>query len=196
MKTNEVNLWKLLRTGLYGSLMVSMVACGGAETAEETEVVGEETAMEEDAGVMDNWDNNRFNTTFASNDRYEEWDENDDNMLDENEFYGSYYNTWDVNDDEGLDEEEWNNATRDFGLEGQNWADWDTNTDNKLDENEFRTGAANNNYYGDWDKDGDKMLNEREYTDGIFGLWDDDDDGAITNDEYTVRNDRYYGEID
>lgn len=163
---------------------------------EDAEVVEEPDLMEEDAGVMDNWDNARFNTTFASNDYYEEWDENDDELLDENEFYGSYFDTWDINDDEALDEDEWTSASRDFGLEGQNWADWDANTDNALDENEFRTGITNNNYYGDWDADGDKMLNEREYTDGIFDLWDDDDDGAITNDEYTARNDRYYGAVD
>ena len=191
MKKNVSDFWKLLRTGLCCTLVVSMVACGGAEEA-ETEVE-EPVAMEEDAGVMDNWDNERFGESFASSGRFGGWDANDDNLLDENEFYGGYYDTWDVNDDNVLDEDEWNNASRDFGMEGQNWADWDVNRDNRLDENEFRTGAARGNYYNDWDRDGDRMLNEREYSDGIFGLWDNDRDNAITNDDYNTRYNRYYG---
>lgn len=188
----ELNLWKVLRTGLACTLMVSMVACGGTEEA-ETEELAEVDTMEEDAGVMDNWDTERFGTSFTETGRFGGWDANDDNMLDENEYYSSYYDTWDVNDDNALDEDEWNNASRDFGMEGQNWADWDVNKDNRLDENEFRTGAARNNNYSTWDRDGDKMLNEREYSDGVFGLWDNDRDGALTNDDYNTRYNRYYG---
>ena len=198
MKTNELNIWKLLRTGFCCTLVVGMVACGGAEEAEtDTEVMEETAVVEDDAGVMDNWDNERFNTSFTETGRFAGWDENDDNLLDENEFYGSYYDTWDVNDDNILDENEWTTASRDYGVEGQNWADWDVNKDNKLDENEFRTGAAKNNYYRDWDKNQDKMLDEREYSEGIFSTWDADRDGSITNDEYNTRYNRYYGnEID
>jgi len=74
-------------------------------------VAEEGVAVEEDAGVMDNWDTERFDTTFAADNSYGGWNENDDNLLDENEFYGSYYDTWDVNNDNILDEGEWNTAT-------------------------------------------------------------------------------------
>lgn len=193
MKTNKLIMRKLLFNGICGGLLVAMVACGGADTT-EVETAEEATALEEDAGVMDNWDTERFSTSFNETDRFGGWDENDDAFLDENEFYGSYFETWDVNDDELLEEEEWTTASADFGLEGENWADWDTNKDNKLDEVEFRAGVEKNNYFRDWDKDKNNTLNEREYSEGVFGLWDDDDDNSITNEEYDTRYNRYYGE--
>ncbi|MDX5436488.1 MAG: hypothetical protein LPK03_04800, partial [Pontibacter sp.] len=149
--------------------------------------------VDQDAGVMDNWDTNRFNTTFASNNRFSEWDANDDDLLDENEFYGGFYDTWDVNDDDFVDEDEWTTATRDYGIENQNWSDWDTNADNRLDADEFRTGMGTTTYYTDWDADRNEMINEREYSDGIFGLWDDNDDDLLDNNEYDARYNRYYG---
>ncbi|MCX2740261.1 hypothetical protein [Pontibacter anaerobius] len=194
MKTKQISLLKYIRNGACFALLAGLVACGGegeTTTATEEEVVATEE-MEDDAGVMDNWDTERFNTTFASNNRYGEWDENDDDLLDENEFYGGVYDTWDLNDDDLLDENEWTTATNDFGIENQNWKDWDTNADNSLDENEFRTGMGNTSYYTDWDADKDKMINEREYSDGIFGLWDDNDDDMLDTNEYERYN-RYYG---
>ncbi|WP_276496427.1 hypothetical protein [Pontibacter litorisediminis] len=195
MKTTKRKVSMLISNGLCCALLAGLVACGGerqetAAVAEDDMVAEEQT--DADAGVMDNWDTNRFNTTFASNNRYGEWDANDDNNLDENEFYGGFYDTWDVNNDNSLDENEWTTATRDYGIENQNWSDWDTNSDKSLDENEFRTGMANTNYYTDWDADRNKMINEREYTDGIFGLWDDNDDDILDNNEYNERYNRYY----
>lgn len=192
MKENQSNLWKLLRNGLCGSLIMSMVACGGGEEA-ETATVGEPTDVEESAGVMDNWDTERFSSSMTSSGRFNGWDENDDNMLDENEFYSGYFDTWDVNDDNVLDEDEWNNATSDFGMQNQNMTEWDTDGDSQINEDEFRTAVARNNYYSEWDVDGDGMINEREYSDGIFGLWDNDRDGTITNEDYDRRYNRYYG---
>ncbi|MFD2515066.1 hypothetical protein ACFSRY_14420 [Pontibacter locisalis] len=196
MKTEKDKLMKILSTGLCFTLMTGLVACGGndMETAEETETL--ETTAEVDAGVMENWDQERFGTTFASNRQYGEWDENDDNLLDENEFYTGFYDTWDINDDELIDENEWTTASRDYGIENNNWADWDVNRDNNLDENEFRTGFANSNYYGEWDRDRDSMINEREYSDGIFTLWDTNRDNMLDNNEYNERYNRYYGEGD
>ncbi|ARS35625.1 hypothetical protein [Pontibacter actiniarum] len=194
MKTREINLFKLLRNGACFALLAGLVACGGEnyETAEENEVVAT-NEVEEDAGVMDNWDTDRFNTTFASNNRYGDWDENDDELLDENEFNSGFYDTWDQNDDELIDENEWSTATRDYGMADQNWSEWDANSDNNLDENEFRTGFANSNYYNDWDADRDKMINEREYSDGVFSAWDQNDDNMLDNNEYDERYNRYYG---
>ncbi|WP_439879814.1 hypothetical protein ACSX1A_11595 [Pontibacter sp. MBLB2868] len=193
MKTEKNRVWKLLGTGLCFALFTGLVSCGGndMETAEDTETI--ETTADTDAGVMDNWDNERFGTTFASNRNYGEWDENDDDLLDDNEFSNGFFETWDTNDDDLIDENEWTTANNDFGIEGQNWADWDVNKDNNLDENEFRTAFAKTTYYKDWDKDGDKMINEREYSDGIFSLWDDNNDGILDNNEYNDRYNRYYG---
>jgi hypothetical protein len=193
MKTLKNKIEKLLSTGLCLTMIIGLVACGGNdyETADENETI--ETTADTDAGVMDNWDNERFGTTFASNRSYGEWDENDDNFLDNNEFDRGFFETWDLNDDDLIDENEWKSASNDFGLRDQKWSDWDKNRDNNLDENEFRTGFANKKYYRDWDKDGDKRINEREYSDGIFLLWDNNKDGMLDDTEYNERYNRYYG---
>mgnify|MGYP005749784189 CR=1 FL=1 len=190
MKMNELNLGKVFRYSLGCLLVAGVAACGGVE---ETETADDTVVVEEDAGVMENWDTQRFRTSFNESGRFAGWDTNDDNLLDENEFYISYFDTWDVNDDSMLDEEEWNNAVLHYNMEGQAMTDWDKNKDMKLDESEFRAGMAKNNYYRDWDRNKDNMLDENEYTEGVFMLWDVDDDGYITEEEYNTRYNRYYG---
>lgn len=196
MKENKTNIMKWSRNGLSLLLAAGMVACATetTDTAVESEFVEEDTALEVDADVgADSWDNNKFNTTFASNNFYEEWDTNDDNVLDQNEYNAGFYDTWDVNDDNRLDETEWATASNDFGLENQTWSDWDTTGDGILDENEFGTGFANNNWFGGWDADRNSMLEEREYTDGLFGQWDRNRDSMLDANEYGAYN-TYFGD--
>lgn len=171
-----------------------MMACSGQttkETADEEITAGADATEDVDLGA-NTWDQNRFNTTFASTNYYEDWDANKDNLLDENEFYGGFYKTWDTNRDNRIDENEWNTASASYGIENETWAGWDTSGDGALDENEFRTGMGRTNYYTNWDADRDNRLNEREYTDGIFGLWDGNNDGVLDENEYAGYN-TYYG---
>lgn len=178
--------------GLSLLFLAGLVACGGEGEVVETTEVGE-AELDNEMVTAETYDADRFNTTFASTNYYEEWDANDDNMLDRNEYNTGFYDTWDVNNDNRLDENEWNTATRDWGLENETWAEWDTNTDGFLDENEFGTGFADNEWYGEWDTDGNNMLAEREYTDGVFGLWDANDDNMLDENEYGYYN-TYYGD--
>lgn len=110
MKKNNPYILKGIRSGLCLSLMAGLVACGGeTEVAEGNMAEGEVAETEE--VVSDTRDSNEFNTTFASNNYYEEWDQNDDNLLDQNEYNAGLYDTWDVNNDNSLDENEWNTAS-------------------------------------------------------------------------------------
>lgn len=189
MKKNEKKFLKKITNGLCFLLIAGAMACSGEST---TEVEEENELVEVEEPVVETWDNDEFSTTFASTDYYEEWDENDDSLLDENEYYGGFYDTWDTNNDNNLDENEWNTSVNDFGLENQTWANWDASGDGMLDENEFRTGIGESNYFADWDADDDNSLNEREYSDGLFGIWDNNDDNELDDNEYGYYN-TYFG---
>ncbi|MFD3004073.1 hypothetical protein ACFS7Z_27225, partial [Pontibacter toksunensis] len=161
MKRNNMNMLKGIRNGLCFLLVAGMVACTGENTTgvEEAEVAEAEGSIgETEEVVSDTWDNNEFNSTFASTNYYEDWDTNDDNLLEQNEYNAGLYDTWDVNNDNRLDENEWNTASNDWGLENETWSEWDTGGDGALDENEFATGLGDNSWFGDWDTDDDNML--------------------------------------
>lgn len=186
-KENKSNKW--LTSSLSVLLVAGMVACTGENTTGVDTV--EEGVIETEEVTAETWDNESFGTNFASNNRFGEWDENDDTFLDENEYADGFFDTWDLNDDDMLDENEWNTGSSDFGLENETWADWDTSGDGMLDENEYRTGFGDNEWRSNWDVDKDGMLTEREYSDGIFGLWDDNEDGTLDNNEYGAYNTYY-----
>ncbi|PRY10154.1 hypothetical protein CLV24_11571 [Pontibacter ummariensis] len=214
-----MNIGKLLKMGLVWGVTIGLVSCAneGAGVVQESEELGVETEetgtfegttpMEEEPAY--DYDADETTTTVAlgvnadelytdltTTELYEGWDANDDNLLDENEYYGAFYDTWDINDDNMLDENEWNTALSDFGFDDNTawgWSDWDTNNDNLIDENEFGTGLGTAGLFSDWDMNDDNVLEEREYTEGIFGLWNDaDDDGILDENEYNDLYVRYF----
>ncbi|MBW7467524.1 hypothetical protein ABID22_002963 [Pontibacter aydingkolensis] len=195
-----MNINKILSIGLGVALLAGASACttNGTETASEMETTETTTetdvmADDTDATAMDTWDNDRFGTTFESNNMYSQWDANADGNLDENEFNMTFYRAWDSNNDGVLDEAEWSTATADYGITGQGWADWDTNKDNNLSDTEFRTGFMKSNYMRDWDMDRDGKISQREYSDGLFKVWDTNRDGTLDANEYNTRYNKYYG---
>lgn len=99
---------------------------------------------------------------------YEDWDADDNNLIDNNEFNTSwnqfgFYNGWDVNSDNFLDEEEWERG---------------------IDENYINYNYDENGNYEDWDLDNDGTLNEQEFSEGSYSLWDTNNDGNIQADEF------------
>ncbi|WP_347159421.1 hypothetical protein [Pontibacter chitinilyticus] len=189
MKNNSTNFFKTLITPFCMLLAVGMARCSPDTT---TGVQVDDGIVNTNEVVTDSWDKDKFGTAFAANDAYDGWDINDDNLLDENEYYTGFYDTWDLNDDNKLDENEWNTSVHNFGLADETWADWDTNADGILDNNEFKTGFADNNYYSAWDLDHDNFLNEKEYSDGLFSTWDVNDDNILDTNEYGNYN-TYFG---
>ncbi|AKD05193.1 hypothetical protein POKO110462_21740 [Pontibacter korlensis] len=196
MKTTERSLFKLIRNAACFALLAGFVACGG-EGNETTTAAENDEAITKDndanAGVMDNWDTDKFNESFATNNYYDEWDEDNDEKLTEEEFYTSFYTIWDQDDNNEINEQEWTTATNDFGIQNQSWSSWDANGDGKLEEEEFRKSMTSTNLHQSWDKNQDKMIDEQEYTSGVFALWDDNGDGSLGGDEYNERYVRYYG---
>ena len=174
-KRTTIRKWSI--NGLSLLLTAGMAACA--------------TGADADLGTGP-WDTNKFNSTFASSNFYEDWDTHDDNMLDQNEYNAGLYDTWDRNNDNRLDENEWNTASNDWGLENETWSDWDMNADGFLDTSEFGTGFADTGWFGNWDTDRNSMLEEREYTDGLFGQWDGNADGVLDDNEFGFYN-TYFG---
>ena len=177
MKKNKLSILKWTSNGFCLLLAAGMAAC----------------ATGADAVGTGPWDNNAFYSTFASNNYYEEWDLNNDNLLDVTEYNAGFYDTWDVNNDNRLDQNEWNTALNDFGLENETWSDWDTNADGILDNNEFGVGFADTGWFSNWDLDRNNMLEEREYTDGLFRQWDRNRDNMLDDNEFGFYN-TYFGE--
>ncbi len=191
MNKQEKSVRNIVINGICLFFLMGAVACNTSERNANTasERIDEE---ESEMAAENTWDNNRFNTDFASNNRYGEWDANRDNYLDENEYSGGFYRTWDTNRDNKVDQNEWNTASKDFGMENQTWDKWDANRDGSLDENEYRTGFNQSGWYSEWDGDGDKRLSQQEYSTGLFGRWDRNRDSMLDENEYSPYN-TYYG---
>lgn len=182
MKTIERRIRRTIANGLSVCLLAGMVACSDHNKSDEDDV-----AHQENQTLEEIFDRDTFNNSFTSNDRYDRWDTNKDEFLDEDEYSDGLFQTWDVNDDNRLDENEWNTASEDFRIGNQNWKDWDTSNDGYLDTREFKTGLHQKGWYGEWDSDQDKKINKREYSNGLFGLWDVNRDGKLDETE-----NRYY----
>jgi hypothetical protein len=190
MKKNEKSINKWIKSSLAAFIAVGMVACTGENTT-GVDVTDDDDLVETEESMGETWDNETFGSTFASNNRFGEWDANGDTYLDENEYNSGFFNTWDSNRDNTIDENEWNSGARDFGMENENWSDWDSNKDNKIDANEWNSGFTKNEWRSNWDADKDGRINQREYSDGLFGLWDKNKDGLLDSEESRAYNTRY-----
>lgn len=171
-------------------MMVGMLACGGGET-EDTGAM--KSSADSRAVANDPWDPEELHNTFALTNHFEEWDANDDNMLNQEEFYNSLHSIWDTNNDGNIDESEWQAAAADFGMENETLSAWDTNGDGAVDQSELQAGLAQRNYFSAWDANGDNMISEREYTDRLMAMWDENDSGFLEDSEYSDRYYNYYG---
>ena len=62
-----------------------------------------------------------------------------------------------------------------------------------LDNTRFQEGLAGTGTYGAWDRDATPGLNRNEFASGIYADWDRDNDLRITEDEYNMGAQRWYG---
>lgn len=101
----------------------------------------------------------------------------------------SGYEQWDENNDALLDQEEFAHAFADAGF----YDNWDRDNDGFLDKNEWKEGWGtyhsdyNEDAYGtfeDWDVNADGKLGKNEFQEGIFEIFDEDGDSFVSEDEY------------
>ena len=99
---------------------------------------------------------------------FSDWDQDENELLDENEFYRAYagvkyHNQWDADQDTFIDQEEWERGVANYWVaydigELGAFSSWDPDVHGKLSENQFRQRIVK--FY---DKDGDGYLNKEEY---------------------------------
>ena len=200
-------LWSLLVACMF---LFSAASCnsGGGEGAvedeglAETEEIGYDTELGETESEL---------VTNDAVGRFDEWDINDDQMLDQNEFEtvandAGFYNEWDADadgflsddelnegiygvydeDDDGVfSEDEFNNWNTAWGGDYEYDA-WDVNNDNVLDNDEFYTGIGDAGIYEGWDVDNDGLYADEEVYGGLFETWDADDDDYLATEEYNT----------
>lgn len=157
-------------------------------------------AQDDDAGIFEDWntnddemiDTNEFNEGFASNGYYDDWDVNDDALLDNDEFSEGLYDTWDNNSDGIIDNDEWSYGFNDeFGDEYSEFSAWDTDGNNEIDNNEFSEAYNNSGIYDDWNTNDQEGIDENEAAEGIFSIFDGDSDGFLGKDEASPGNELF-----
>ncbi len=138
---------------------------------------------------------NEFKKVFTTH-YYNEWDSNNDQALDDEDFFVTVYDIWDTNEDEKLTKEEYimgfdyhygNYIVEDFAV-------IDANDDGVLAYSEFYDALYPSKFYEDWNLDDDDMLSENELAENVFKRWDYDNSGSIDLDEFSDF-DSYYLEI-
>ena len=121
-------------------------------------------------------------------DRFTEWDTDDDDLLNEDEFFTSAFGNTDADDDDMVNEDEWNAG---FGGMFGNYVEddfstFDADADGFLNNDEWNETFADSDWFGTFDADDDNMVAEAEWDAGAFADWDTDDDDMINEDEFNV----------
>jgi len=136
-----------------------------------------------------------FKDVFTAN-FYDDWNNDDDEYLDDEDFYLSVYEIWDIDEDRLLSEEEWlmgyDYYYGDYILTDYDAIDID---DDGFIEYEEYTGVLDDtDFYVQWDLDASEYLSEEELANGVFERWDVDNSGKLEMDEYNDF-DMYYLDI-
>jgi hypothetical protein len=136
-----------------------------------------------------------FMEVFTNN-FYNDWNNDDNQYLDDEDFYLSVYDIWDTDNDMLLSKDEWflgyDYYYGDFIL--TNYDAIDLDGDGLIDYNEYTGVLRDTEFYTQWDIDASEYLSEEELAAGVFNIWDIDNSNALELDEYT-EFDLYYLDI-
>lgn len=136
-----------------------------------------------------------FKQVFPKN-YYNIWDSNDDQKINNEDFFITIYKIWDIDNDQALSKEEY---IKGFDYHYGNYIveDFvaiDKNQDNNLTYAEFYDALYQTAFYNDWNLDDDAMISENELALNVFARWDYDNSGSIDLDEFSDF-DSYYLQI-
>lgn len=140
-------------------------------------------------------DREEFKNTFTAN-YYDDWNNEDDEYLDDEDFYVSVYDIWDTDDDELLTEEEWimgyDYYYGDYIVNDYEAVDIDG--DGFIEYAEYNDVLGDSDFFATWDVDASEYLDEEELAEGLFTIWDVDNSGYLERDEFN-EFDLYYLDI-
>lgn len=115
---------------------------------------------------------------------FDDWDVNDDEILDNDELSDGLYDTWDNNSDGIIDNDEWNYGFNDeFSEDYNEFGDWDADGNGEIDNTEFTDVYENSGLYDNWNTNEEAGIDENESAEGIFSVFDGDNDGFLGKDE-------------
>lgn len=184
----------LLFTFLF-TVSSSFLACKDAspepEVAEDevnTDVFEDE--QEDDFGMYDANDDNMWDESeFAQtgNNDIAEWDADQDQNLNNDEFYNSTFTTVDRNRDNSITEDEWNEGRNSiYGdyADNDDFNLFDTDDDGMIENTEWNEGFADSEWFNSFDENDDELVDNNEWNSGLFDDWDANNDGFWDEDEY------------
>ena len=124
-------------------------------------------------------------TTRTTTYYYQDYDLNNNGILDSTEFPKYVYHRWDVNGDGFVSSDEWNRGVARWypaerSTEYKTYTFWDKDADGRLDPNEFDSVVTTTKLYNTWDMNADNIIQSDEYATSSFQLYDTDDDGIIS----------------
>lgn len=158
-----------------------------------------------DAG-MDDWDEDdngyidetEFESTFSRVNYYDGWDTDDDGYLNERELNEGVYGALDEDNNNVLDENEWDAYSSIYSetraTEIGDFDSWDMDNDGYLASDEFMSKNGEIFRYSDWDQSGDDRLDKTEFNQGSFALWDADGDSQINDEEFGLWEKNFISE--
>lgn len=129
---------------------------------------------------------NEFDARFDG--VYDRWDIDRSGSLSRDELADTWRDLWDNNNDDIIDEEEWKVSTDNWKIEGvdfKNWREWDIDNDGRADANEFRQGFAS--VYNFFDTDRNNDITRDELRQKWFDVFDGNDDDIIDANEWRER---------
>lgn len=125
---------------------------------------------------------------------FDDWDRQDDDFLDDEDFYQAYYEAMDADDDKGVSEDEFSMAFEYFnrGEFAGSYQDWDIDDDFILTYEEYQAGLYESTFFSEWDFNGDGQLDDKELATGLFRVFDINDNGLVDKDEYETYKDSHF----
>lgn len=119
---------------------------------------------------------------------FNEWDADNDGMLNKEEFLKTTFANTDADDDNGINQGEWNVGYDGFfgNWTGDDFATFDEDSDGILDNEEWNNVFTDSDWFETFDADTNSMLTEDEWDTGLFNDWDANDDDMIDEDEYNL----------
>ena len=160
-----------------------------SEYLQETSPDSEEL-QETDQEVMREETGNMQQDEWETEDRMQK---NEAAVLDDTDYYENTYDVWDEDDNDLLDKNEYN-LGYDYSYGDYVVSDFnsvDTDGDGYVDYTEYETSVADTDMFNEWDMDKDQTLSDNEISRMVFNNWDYDNSNFIEKKEWEEFKDYY-----
>lgn len=126
-----------------------------------------------------------FEEVFAAN-YYDDWNNDDNEYLDDEDFFMTVYGMWDTDGDKTLSDAEWRMGFDYYygNYVIYDYATIDTNNDGFVSWEEFDEAVSDTQFFVSWDADASEYLDKEELGEGVFKIWDLNNNGILDEKEF------------